>query len=284
MEQNTPTPPMPNTNQNLKTEQSVNTEQQAPQQEQAGPPTPETASQIGTDIIQHNASEEVPESSEVRLLEYNEYSNVNQMLQAASVLIESGVLPNNITEPEQVVGIMKYGNELGLNAMTALNNIHMIQGRPTLGVHIISALLTRNNITYKLVEDFVAVEMNDNIDARTTFRFINHDLLKEYESKLKDYDKMNDATKEAYKPMLDNFRDGIVTDVSYYWSQAVGSGLIEKSNWQKDPRNMMRVRCLATGARLVKSDALLGFYETVELAESVGAETDIPEGYTIETN
>lgn len=245
-------------------------------------PVIEPAANVGKTVIGNEVA--IADKSSIQLREFNEYENVGQMLAAAQVIIDSGIAPNNFTEPEQIVGIMKYGNELGINMMTALNNIHMIQGRPTLGVHVITAQLKRHGIEYQLLEDYVGVEMGGQTDARTTFRFIDHVLLDRYKAELELYGKMPEAAQAMYLPILENLRQGIVKDVSYYWSQAVGASLHLKDNWQKDPRNMMRVRCLSAGARMVKPEALLGFYETTELAEALDSEEDIPKSYTVDTN
>jgi len=248
------------------------------------PSIPDPVTETGSEILEESSLVKKDESGEIQILEFEQYANVNQMLQAAQMLIDSRTLPANITEPEQVVGIMKYGNELGIPVMTALNNIHMVQGRPTLGVHLVSAQLHKYRVTYTIKEDFVAVDMgNGAIDARTTIVFTDHNLKDQFKQELKEYSKMDDDTKTFYKPILEKLQEGIHTEVSYYWSQAAGSGLTDKSNWQKDPRNMMRVRCLTAGARLVKPRALKGGYETTELAEAMNSETDIPDNYTIET-
>ena len=245
---------------------------------------PDPVVETGSEILEDNSLVKKDESGEIHILEFEQYANVNQMLQAAQMLINTNTLPNNITEPEQVVGIMKYGNELGVPVMTALNNINMIQGRPTLGVHLILAQLHKYRVTYQITEDFVAVDMgNGSIDARTTIVFTDHSLKDQFKQELKEYSKMDDDTKEIYKPILEKLQASIHTELSYYWSQAAGSGLTEKSNWQKDPRNMMRVRCLTAGARLVKPQALHGGYETTELAEAMDADTEIPADYKIET-
>ena len=220
------------------------------------------------------------DTDKVQLLEYNEYENVGQMLTAAQILIDTGILPNDITEPEQVVGIMKYGHDLNISAMMALNNIHLIKGRPSLGVHLIAYQLNRFNIEFQLIEDLVNVQIGEMRDMRTTYRFIDYGLLKNFETKLAEYNQMDDQMKEIYAPIIMSLRNGVIKDVSYYWSQAFGAGLLAKDNW-KDIRNMMRVRTLSSGARIVKPGALLGGYETTELAEALDAEDDIPKNYSI---
>lgn len=112
MTQNTPPAPrIDGTQENssvikdFENEAENNSEETSKQEEPTNPapniPIPGTVNEIGTHAIESKAPATVDQGDqEVKLLEYNQYNNVNQMLKAASVLIDSGVLPNNITEPE----------------------------------------------------------------------------------------------------------------------------------------------------------------------------------------
>lgn len=61
----------------------------------------------------------------------------------ATVLIESNALPMAIKKPEQAIAIIQYGRELGYLPMTSLQNISLIQGKPTLSANLIGAMLKR---------------------------------------------------------------------------------------------------------------------------------------------
>lgn len=208
-------------------------------------------------------TENKEEITSTELTKFDNFQHVEEMLQLARVLIRSKLVPANLTQPDQIVAVILQGKELGFDALTSLNNIHNIQGRATLGVHAIAALLKKKGIAYELIEDAVYVR-NDGetdrvkqtlpegvkyLDRRTTIRF---------------YEKFSkDRT--------------IINDISFTLREAKEQGLLDKSNWKKMEVIMLRARTLAIGARFVAPDALLGMYETTEWADVKNVHTVINE-------
>lgn len=183
------------------------------------------------------------------LTKFDKFQNVEEMLNLAKILIKSRLVPTSLKQPEQIVAVVLQGKELGFDAITSINNIHNIQGRATLGVHAIAALLKNSGITYKLIEDGVYVRDTGDTDRvkmpevvykdrRTTIRF--------YE--------------EFHGKIIEN-------DISFTIKEAQAQELLEKSNWKKMQLIMLRARTLAIGARFVAPHALLGMYETSEAAD-----------------
>ena len=184
-----------------------------------------------------------------KLTKFDGFQSVEEMMELAKVLIKTKLIPLTLKQPEQVVAVVLQGKELGFNAITSLNNIHNIQGRATLGVHAIAALLKNKGIVYKLIEDGIFIRENGEldkiklpevkyIDRRTTIRF------------------------------YENFHGKIIeNDISFTLKEAGEQELLKKSNWKKMQLIMLRSRTLAIGARFVAPDALLGMYETSEAAE-----------------
>jgi hypothetical protein len=155
--------------------------------------------------------------------------------------------------PEAVVAVILQGKELGFGPITSVNNINNIQGKPTLNVHAIAAKLSQSGIAYQLIKDFEAeTTVKDGettiTDRVTTFRF-----LKMWNGRV-----------------LEN-------EVSYRWSEAVKAGYTTKDNWVKMPRIMLRTRALTIGARLVAPEAILGLYETSEMADVTGLNYSVTE-------
>ncbi len=173
------------------------------------------------------------------------FSTVGDALSFAKLLIDSKLIPSTLKTPDAVVAVILQGRELGFGPITSVNNINNIQGKPTLGVHAIAAKLAQAGLTYQLIKDYEPETKTDAegketiVDRVTTFRFFR----------------------------MWNGRV-IENDVSYRWSEATKAGYTIKDNWLKMPRIMMRTRALTVGARLVAPEAILGLYETSELADA----------------
>jgi hypothetical protein len=201
-----------------------------------------------TDLIQTSTE------SNNSIVKFDHFQNTNEMLSFAELLIKSKLLPQTLKTPEAVVSIILQGKELGFSSMTSLNNLNNIQGKVTLGIHAIAALLKKRNIRYKLLQDFADVWGKNKdgeeivVDKVTSFIF------------------------------MERWGDQIIENtIPYYWTDAVKAGLSTRDNWIKQPRIMMRTRALAIGSRLAAPDALLGVYETSEWADVVNATYEIDE-------
>jgi len=181
------------------------------------------------------------------------FATAQEAISFAEVLIASKLVPQSLKTPESVVAVILQGKELGFGPVTSLNNINNIQGKPTLSIHAIAAKISQAGIAYKLVQDFEEIvkqiDGEDKIvDRITTFEF---------------YKKWNGET--------------ITNRVSYRWSEATKAGYTTKDNWQKMPRIMLRTRALTIGARIVAPEAILGLYETSEMADVKGVNYETTE-------
>jgi hypothetical protein len=135
------------------------------------------------------------------------FTNVEEMLRWASTVIESGLLPDSIGAPEQVLTIVQHGKELGLTPHVALNNIHVIAGRPVVSSTMLGAMLKRRGIEWIINEDFATIEGPDgSVDKRTSYKF---------------YWK---------SPITDRVME---TSFSITWKQMEVAGYTTKQNWQK---------------------------------------------------
>jgi hypothetical protein len=178
------------------------------------------------------------------------FKSAQEAMNFAKVLIDSKMIPTTLKTPESVVAVILQGRELGFGPLTSLNNINNIQGKTVLNVHAIAAKLAMSGLAYELVQDYEPIknEEGKTIDYVTTFKF---------------FKKWNDM-------VINNI-------VSYRWSEAVKAGLTSKDNWVKMGRIMMRARALAIGARLAAPEAMLGMYETTELADAKGINYEVTE-------
>ena len=135
------------------------------------------------------------------------FSNVEEMMRWAATIIESGLLPDSIGSPEQVLTIVQHGKELGLTPHVALNNIHVIAGRPVVSSTMLGAMLKRRGVEWLIEEDFVTIDgPTGEPDKRTTYKFF------------------------WKSPVTDRVME---TSFSITWKQMEISGYTSKQNWQK---------------------------------------------------
>lgn len=197
--------------------------------------------------------EKVKDETEVAKLD--NFTTATDVMGLAKIMIESKLIPSSFKTPEQVIAAVLQGRELGLGAVTSLNNINVIQGRPTLSIHAIVAKLQSKGILTKTIEDKVAV-----LDA---------------EKKLVDYR----TTIRAYIPLQIpiNGNNYLEEDSTFLFSEARAMGLDQKDNWKRMLRIMMWTRCMAILARRVAADAILGMYEVSEWSDVVNKEYTVTE-------
>lgn len=148
-------------------------------------------------------------NQEQQIAKLDNFSTVTEMRSFAAELIKTGLVPKSLKTPEAVVGVVLMGKELGFGAMTALTNIHSIDGRPTLSVHAIGAKLHQKGLITKTIKDFEPVfdQQGNVLDYVTTIRY--------------------------YQP----FHGTVVTeDMTFKWSDAEAAGWSSKPTWTKMPK------------------------------------------------
>lgn len=129
-------------------------------------------------------------------------------------LIDSKNLPSHIKTVESAFLIDNMGKELGFPTISAFQYIIPIQGKLTLSAKAIGAVLRKNKVQFKTLEDAVWVYPDGKtkqvhsgdvppVDRRTTILFI---------------------------------RDGMEEEVSYYFTDAKAAGLDKKDNWVRMPK------------------------------------------------
>lgn len=230
------------------------------------------------------------------ITKFDSFNSVDEMLGFADYMIKSKLVPSNLKDPEKLVAIIVQGRELGFGAATSINTIHNIQGRVTLSVHAILALLKRRNIAYRITEDMYAVRQDGSADP-----------VKRYRNKVRIDENGNEVPVMVKNPTIgeevpvqeeayiyndmrttvefyEMWNGQVITHkMSFTWMEAVQQGLTDKDNWKRMPRIMMRTRALALGARLVAPDALLGLYETTEAADFSNTKVNITNDGTFAT-
>jgi len=194
--------------------------------------------------------ENVPVVTQEEITKLEGFTSIEEMMKWADTVIESGLLPDNITLPEQVITIVQHGKELGLSPHIALNNIHIIAGRPVISSAMLGAMLKKRNVEWTIPEDFVTVEKEDgDKDKRTTYEFY-------------------------WKSKVDGSK--MTAQFSMTYRQAEVAGYTSKQNWQKMPKEMLRARTLSAAVRALFPDVLMGMYSDIEMndvADQLGYDT-----------
>ena len=153
----------------------------------------------------------------------------NNKMIMAKALCASGLMPNGMNTPEKVCVALQWGYELGLSPMVAVNNIAVINGKPTLSADMLHAI-ARRSPEYGgckwIVQDDKKAEC---IIYRKTAAYT-----------------------EEVKGL-------------YTIEMAQAAGLMSKDNWKKYPQRMLKHRALSYALRDAFPDLLAGFYTPEEM-------------------
>lgn len=159
----------------------------------------------------------------------------NLILEQAKVLVPTGFLPDSIKTPQQAAAIVLKGRELGVPTMYALQNIHVISGKPTANAECIRSLVYRDHGDDAMV-------FTETTAKRATLRYKRRGW-KEYQ------------------------------EFTYTIEDAKTAGLLDGRNahsWRKFPGEMLRARCTSSVGRMAFPDSAGGLY----LHEEMGAEVN----------
>jgi hypothetical protein len=157
--------------------------------------------------------------------------------QMASVLCKSGLIPSGLNSPEKVFVALQWGHELGLSPMVAVNNVAVINGKPTLSADIMSAVVKRS-------PEYGGIKWLEMSDTKAECEITRI---------------LPNGEKEVQRSC-------------FTMEDAVKAGLANRDVWKKYPRRMLKHRCLSYGLKDVFPDLLAGLYDPEEM-ESVQTET-----------
>lgn len=82
-------------------------------------------------------------------------ASLDEMREHAASLIKSGAIP--FSTPEQAMIAMQAAYDLKISVVFALTNFHIVKGRLTAGVHVLSGLILRGGVQFIVEEDFEPV-------------------------------------------------------------------------------------------------------------------------------
>lgn len=172
------------------------------------------------------------------------------LMKAAEQFARSQIVPVAFrNKPADTFVALEMGAELGVQPMASLNNIYVVQGRPTLSAQLMSAV-AKAHPSYRGME----------IESSAT---------------------------KAKVTIRRQFNGGVVeTQVGEFTlEQAKTAGLATKENWRMYPQNMLEARATAFACRKAFPDLFAGIYtkEEVETMDPAGfASAAIPDEPAVE--
>lgn len=152
-------------------------------------------------------------------------------LKMADTLAKSGLLPQGLSTPEKVVVALQWGYELGLSPMVAINNIAVVNGKPSLSTDMLHAIVRKSH-------EYGGVQW------------------------VKQDDKIAECIVKRITPNFSEEVRGVFTI-----EDAKKAGLADKDNWKKYPARMLKHRALSYALRDAFPDIISGFYNEDEITE-----------------
>lgn len=152
------------------------------------------------------------------------------LLEYGQVIVKSGLAPAHIKTPEAALVIMRQGHQLGIDEFTAMQNMFVVGGKPSLMASLMHALILNDH-------GGAAIQIVESTPAKCELLC-----------------KRRDATHASR--------------VSYTIEEAKQAGL-KDGNWLKYPTDMLFARCISRAGRQVFRDSTMGMYTPEELGSSI---------------
>lgn len=154
-----------------------------------------------------------------------------QMGQMAVAAYKSGLMPDGVRNQEAALITALKGYELGVPFMAAIEGIHIIKGKATVGAHLMLALIKR---TYG--GQAIRVAKTDTQECTIQYREPGWDAINSY---------------------------------AFTWQDATKAGLTGGDNWKKYPAAMLRARAISAVGKMAFPEVVGGLYVAGELGDAV---------------
>lgn len=165
-------------------------------------------------------------------------------LEYADELAKSNLLPAAYRgKSENVLLAMEYGTALGVPPMTAIQGVHVIEGKPTLSADLMAALVRREG--HKL-------RMGVTRDGET---------------------------RVGWAELVRDDDPDFTFRTEWTWQRATNAGLVNKAVWKRYPEAMLKARAVTEVIREGASEVLHGMAYT---PEELGFDGRIVEGELVE--
>lgn len=166
-------------------------------------------------------------------------NSIDDIQRTAKLLAASGYFDSRGSGDVQIAQLatkIMAGAEMGYAPFTAVQGIHVIQGKPTIGANLMAAAVKAHPC---------------------------------YDYRVKRLD--NDGVEIEFFQVCDGRRESLGVE-SFTMDDAKAAGLTGKDNWRKFPRNMLFARCISNGVRFRCPDVFNG--NSVYVPEELGADVD----------
>lgn len=157
------------------------------------------------------------------------------MKEQATMLVKTGFLPTAVNTPEKAIAIILTGRELGIGTMAALNSIAVIQNKPTVSPQLMLALIERSG-------QLADIRIDSGKEGVTCT-----------------------MKRKGRSPHSETFGP----------KEAQAMGLANKDNYKKQAETMYRWRAVASCARVVFPDVILGLYTPDEMGADVNNDGEL---------
>jgi hypothetical protein len=182
---------------------------------------------------------------------------IEQQYRLAQAYHKSGMLPQTFNTPERILTAMQYAYELGLQPLTAMRQLAIIKGVPSVFGDIPLALVKRSGFLER-IEEYVFDEKhtkicfkNKNLDAKVM---------------------------GAYCCVKRKGEDQV--EKTWTLKDSEKAGLLGKDNWTQYPKTMLKYRARALAIKDVFPDVLTGIaiaeYDFDELPQGEKMKVVIP--------
>ena len=180
------------------------------------------------------------EAMEVEMKEQNNQlmpATLQDKLVMASTLVKSGLMPPGLNTPEKVLIALQMGHELGLKPMVSIQNIVIINNRPTLKADILSAVAMNSGLIEDIKIEYIGRENEESFGCKVTVK-----------------------RKDIATPFIATFTR----------KDAKVAGLYNKDNWRRYEKRMLKHRAMAYALRDAVSEVFAGIYipDEIEYVQS----------------
>lgn len=161
--------------------------------------------------------------------------SLDDTLKLAKVLAESGFFDKAKSASQACVKILA-GRELGFSAMASMTGVHIIEGKPSVGAHLMAAAIKRSS-RY----DYDVIDMTR---ERCELVFWERRLPKGGETR-----KGLDGWVKQEKPLSMTFKEACDSDQAFTSEFEKDGSRKLKANWRRHPDDMLFARVISKGYR-----------------------------------
>jgi len=213
-------------------------------------------------------------AEDLEALNYTDFDTPAKMMVLAGVLIKSQLVP--LKRKEDVVVAMLTGKRLGISFDVAVSQIYPINGRATIGVHIIRGIILARGIWFECIR--IAEEYYEFAEEQVTntgekkFAIVSYGFLNEQPPNTK---RLKKDVRTVYNfereiKLANGKFKTLKVQSSFGYNDAYIAGYLDKDVWVKQFPRMLDARAFTIGAKQIADDYLQGIPSTDEMLDVKG--------------